>query len=80
MYPKEVNLSDRQKIDKSDITILKYREMTRIKNRIEHWDTQMKIIFTDAHGKDNCVEFSNPGYSETEIKSIFQLKPTKNKL
>lgn len=70
MYPKEVNLSDRQKIDKSDITILQYREMTRIKNRTEHWDTQMKIIFTDAHGKDNCVEFSNPDYSETGIKSI----------
>lgn len=69
MYPKEVNLLHKQKIDKSDITILKYREIAQIKNRTEYWtDTQVKIIFTDAHGKDNCVEFSSPGYSKTGIK------------
>ncbi|XP_025263359.1 nucleoside diphosphate-linked moiety X motif 19 isoform X2 [Camponotus floridanus] len=80
MYPKEVNLLHKQKIDKSDITIHKYREMTRIKNRIEYRDTQIKIIFTDSHGKDNCVEFSSLSYSKAGIKNISQLKTTKNKL
>lgn len=72
MYSKEVSLSDKQLIDKSDITIHEYRMMTPIKNRIELWNTQIKIIFTDVHGKDNYVEFPMPGYTKqahTDIKN-----------
>lgn len=72
MYPKGVSLSEKLQIDKSDITIHKYREMTPIKNRMEYWDTQIKIIFTDVHGEDNYMEFSISDYDA--VKNI------KNKL
>lgn len=75
MYPKEVSLLDKQIIDKLDITIDEYRKMTPIKNRLEFWNTQIKIIFTDEHGKDNYVEFSMPNYTK-DIKH----KDIKNKL
>lgn len=73
MYPKEVNLFDKQSIDKSNITIHKYRELAPIKNRMEFFDTQLKVIFTDAHDKNNCVEFVFDNY----IKDKFRDKKSK---
>lgn len=74
MYPEEVSLFDKQIIDKSDITVDEYRKMTPIKNRVEFWNTQVKIIFTDEHGKDSYIEVSMPGYTKHAHKDI------KNKL
>lgn len=67
MYPKEVSLSKKLQIDKSDVTIHKYREMAPIKNRMEYWDKRVKIIITDVDGKDNHVEFSLFDYETVKI-------------
>lgn len=69
MYPKKVSLVDEQQIDKSDITIQECREMTPIKNRTEFCNTQIKVIFTDVHGKDNYMEFSKPDVKGQDINN-----------
>lgn len=43
MYPKEVSLSEKQLIDKSDVTIAEYRQMTPMKNRFEFHKTEIKV-------------------------------------
>lgn len=75
MYPKEVNLLEKQLIDKSDITIHEMEKISPVKNRIEVLDTEINIIFTD-NGEDNRVVFPLPGYS----KRAYRSEETKNKL
>jgi len=67
MYPKEVNLLEKQLIDKSDITIHELEKISPVKNRMQFLDTGINIIFTD-NGEDNRVVFPFPGYSKTESK------------
>lgn len=47
MYPKEVSLTDKRIIDRSDITIDEFREITPVKNRVEFHDTQQKVVYSD---------------------------------
>ncbi|EZA57441.1 hypothetical protein DMN91_008749 [Ooceraea biroi] len=48
VYPKEVNLLEKQIIiDKSDVTIDEYREMTPMKNRLEFHDMGIKVVVSD---------------------------------
>ncbi|XP_029044493.1 acyl-coenzyme A diphosphatase NUDT19-like [Osmia bicornis bicornis] len=55
MYPKDVSLIDEQIINKSDITIREFREISPTKNRMEFFNLQVKELFvqnfdsTDGH-------------------------------
>lgn len=71
-YPKEVNLSHKQIISKSDITMDEFRETTPIKHRIEY-DKNFKIfkIFFE-NNKENKAEFP--------IKFVYKEELSKNKL
>jgi len=66
MYPKEVNLLERQTIDKSNITIAEYREMTPIRNRIEFHKTEMKVIVSD--------NLSTKGMQQSFVQSQTDMK------
>lgn len=77
MYPKEVNLLEKQVVDKSDITIDEFHKITPVKNRTTFSDNMINIIFTDnASGEDTLVTFPLPGYS----KVVYGNQETKNKL
>ncbi|XP_018374228.1 PREDICTED: nucleoside diphosphate-linked moiety X motif 19-like [Trachymyrmex cornetzi] len=68
MYPKEVELYEKQVIDKSDITTDEFERITLTKNRVVFLDTQVNMIFTD-NGKDNRVVFPKPGYHSRNVES-----------
>jgi len=78
MYPKEVELSEKQLIDRSDVTVDEFEKITPIKNRTEFHGTQVNVIFTDAvNGEDSRVAFpSLPEYSKRTYGNV----ETKNKL
>lgn len=77
MYPKEVNLLEKQVVDRSDITVDEFHKITPVKNRTTFSDTMINIIFTDnASGEDTRVTFPLPGYS----KAVYGSQETKNKL
>ncbi|XP_012522200.1 nucleoside diphosphate-linked moiety X motif 19-like [Monomorium pharaonis] len=75
MYPKKVELFEKQTIDKSDITTEEFQKISPFKNRTEFLDTQINVIFTD-NGEDNRVSFPLPGYS----KIAYGKEEPKNKL
>lgn len=77
MYPKEVNLVEKQLVDRSDITINELHKISPVKNRITFIDGQVNVIFTDnANGEDSHVIFSLPRYSKT----MYENQEIKNKL
>jgi len=78
MYPKEVELLEKQSIDRSDVTMDEFGKITPIKNRTEFHDTQTNVIFTDiVNGEDSRVVFSTlPEYSKKTYENV----ETKNKL
>ncbi|OAD61036.1 Nucleoside diphosphate-linked moiety X motif 19, mitochondrial, partial [Eufriesea mexicana] len=45
MYPKQVNLIDKQIINRTDITIREFRDISPIKNRMEYFNLQVKELF-----------------------------------
>lgn len=55
MYPDKVNLLEKQIINRTDITISEFRDISPIKNRIEHFNLQVKEFYvqnfdsTDGH-------------------------------
>ncbi|XP_020287428.1 nucleoside diphosphate-linked moiety X motif 19-like [Pseudomyrmex gracilis] len=70
-YPKEVNLSHNQIINKSDITMDEFREATPIKHRFEYDKEVAKIIKVFfEHNKEN----------EAEFKFVYGEESCKNKL
>lgn len=75
MYPEQVDLFEKQLIDKSDITMDEFDKLSPIKNRTHFLDTHVNVIFTD-NGEDNRVVFPMPGYS----KIAHGNEETKNKL
>ncbi|KAL6261597.1 hypothetical protein P5V15_006684 [Pogonomyrmex californicus] len=76
LYPKEVSLSEKQVIDKSDITIEEFTKTSPVKNRTHFLDAKIRVIFTDVSGEDMHVEFPMPGYS----KIAYGKEEPKNKL
>lgn len=55
MYPKHVNLLDKQVIDKTGITIREFRDISAVTNRMEFFNLQVKELYvqnfdgTDGH-------------------------------
>ncbi|XP_076757181.1 acyl-coenzyme A diphosphatase NUDT19 [Xylocopa sonorina] len=45
MYPKEVSLVEKQIIDRTDITLREFQDMSPVKNRLEIFDRQVKKIY-----------------------------------
>ncbi|XP_060823695.1 acyl-coenzyme A diphosphatase NUDT19-like [Bombus pascuorum] len=45
MYPNKVNLLDKQIIDRTDITISEFRDISPIKNRMEFFNLQVKELY-----------------------------------
>lgn len=45
MYPNKVNLIDKQIIDRTDITISEFRDISPIKNRMEFFNLQVKELY-----------------------------------
>lgn len=75
MYPKKVELVEKQIIDKTDITIKEFQKISPVKNRVEFLDMQA-IYIDNVSGKESCVSFSMPRYS----KKVNDNKEPKNKL
>ncbi|XP_076240849.1 acyl-coenzyme A diphosphatase NUDT19 [Calliopsis andreniformis] len=73
MYPKQVSLFDKQVIDRSDITISKFRDMSPVKNRLEDFNLEVMELyiqnFDSADGHLSPMQFKNIRLSPMYKKS-----------
>ncbi|XP_015428595.1 PREDICTED: nucleoside diphosphate-linked moiety X motif 19-like [Dufourea novaeangliae] len=67
MYPEHANLFDKQVIDRTDITIEQFREMSPVKNRVEFFNLEVKRLFVQNFD-DEDGHLSPMSLNEIRIK------------